>query len=65
MGSKNDKIVNINIDLLKDKITEVKDSAFSKLKKQRNSAVSGILGKTIEISKKQLDALQNAKKNFD
>lgn len=67
MGSKTGKILNVNVDvnLLKTKISDAKDSALSKIKEGRNYAMSGILGKTIELSKKQINALENVKKNFD
>jgi hypothetical protein len=67
MSTKGGKILNVKVDvgLLKTKILDAKDSALNKIKEGRNYAVSGILGKTIELSKKQVDVLQNVKKNFD
>lgn len=65
MGSKSDKVVTVDVNLLKNKLIDVKDSTLNKIKEGRNLALSGLLGKTIELSKKQIDILQNVKKNFD
>lgn len=64
MVTKQKKIFNFDVEALKERLEGAKQAAVDKVKEGRNLAIGGLLGKGIELSKKQLEALEKAKKKF-
>jgi hypothetical protein len=64
MAAKQKKIFNFDVEVLKERIEAAKQAAVDKVTEGRNLAIGGLLGKGIELSKKQLGALEKAKKKF-
>lgn len=56
------KLVSINLDVMKQKVASVRDSLGTMAKERKDQALGGILDKGIELSKKQLDLLESARK---
>lgn len=58
------KLVSFNPDVMKKKVASVRLSLTEKAKERKNKALAGILSKGIELSKKQLSALESVRKHF-
>jgi hypothetical protein len=56
------KLVTINVDVMKQRVAEARESIKEAAKARKDQALVGILNKGIELSKKQLSALESARK---
>lgn len=60
----NKKLISFNVDVMKERVQEAKEAIGSKAKERKDKALSSILDKGIELSKRQLSALQSVRKNL-
>ncbi|TWW11132.1 hypothetical protein E3A20_05430 [Planctomyces bekefii] len=58
------KIVSINVDAMKQKVASARQSIGSMAKERKDKALVSVLEKGIELSKRQLSALESVRKNF-
>lgn len=58
------KLVSINLDVMKQKVASARESLGLMAKERKDKALTDILDKGIELSKKQLNALQSARKSI-
>ncbi len=64
MPKKQKRIFSFDVEALKERIDSAKQATIDKITEGRNLAIGGLLGKGIELSKKQLEALEKAKEKF-
>lgn len=58
------KVVSINVDVMKQKVASARDKVTMAAKERTDKALSSILNKGIELSKKQLSKLESVRKNL-
>lgn len=58
------KLVTINVDVMKQRVVEARESITARAKARKQQALAGLLNKGIELSKRQLSALESVRKNL-
>ena len=58
------KLVSINVDVMKQRVAEARQSIGSLAKERKDKALTSLLNKGIELSRKQLSAFESARKHL-